>query len=136
MAAKLQQKIQNHARQMKQICPAKKESPKSTFHLSLFQDAAVHHFLVADESRSRTPLSYPTTMILDISPVIQRIRETDFAMASTAKARAVYGILLSPEAEATALLTIYCGMNTSPCDHQIICDLEYDRNLSPVTFWN
>lgn len=33
-------------------------------------------------------------------------------------------ILLSPKAEATALLTIYCGMNTSPCDHQIICDLE------------
>lgn len=34
MAAKLQQKIQNQARQMKQICPAKKESPKSTSHLS------------------------------------------------------------------------------------------------------
>lgn len=33
------------------------------------------------------------TMILEISPIIQRIRETDFAKASTAKARAIYGIL-------------------------------------------
>jgi len=32
-------------------------------------------------------------MILDISPIIQRIRETDFATASIAKARAIYGIL-------------------------------------------
>ena len=32
-------------------------------------------------------------MILDIYPIIQRIRETDFATVSIAKARAVYGIL-------------------------------------------
>ena len=32
-------------------------------------------------------------MILNIQPIIQRIRETDFASASIAKARAIYGIL-------------------------------------------
>ena len=32
-------------------------------------------------------------MILNILPIIQRIRETDFASASIAKARAIYGIL-------------------------------------------
>lgn len=32
-------------------------------------------------------------MILNIQPIIQRIRETDFATASIAKARAIYGIL-------------------------------------------
>ena len=33
-------------------------------------------------------------MILNIQPIIQRIRETDFATASIAKARAIYGILI------------------------------------------
>ena len=28
-------------------------------------------------------------------------------------------IPLAPKAEATALLTIYCGMNTSPYDHEL-----------------
>ena len=32
-------------------------------------------------------------MILNIFPIIQRIRETDFESASIAKARAIYGIL-------------------------------------------
>jgi hypothetical protein len=37
-------------------------------------------------------------MILNIQPIIQRIRETDFATASPAKARAIYGILIVLEA--------------------------------------
>ena len=32
-------------------------------------------------------------MILNILPIIQRIRQTDFTSVSTAKARAIYGIL-------------------------------------------
>ena len=37
-------------------------------------------------------------MILNIHPIIQRIRKTDFATASIAKARAIYGILIVLEA--------------------------------------
>ena len=37
-------------------------------------------------------------MILNIQPIIQRIRETDFATASIVKARAIYGILIVLEA--------------------------------------